>query len=183
MLAFKSKNYLKFHTNYERNCERHWNCQDCGFQGNSQNMLKTNIEEKHTEKEDTSISCTLCKDVFHSKWYFMNHVRDKHSEAKEICRHFQQGKCKFSEDDCWSSHKKSNYVSDNFECHTCKEVFSTKNCMMKHRKASQRTKQCNEFIKGACQKSDEHCWYMHTNQDFQQAHLNKNPPLNLNKHL
>ena len=83
---------------------------------------------------------------------------------------------KFSEDDCWSSHKESNFVNDKFECHTCKEVFNTKNIMMKHRKPSHRTKQCNEFIKRACQKSDEHCWYMHTNQDFRQPLFNPPPP-------
>ena len=56
---FSSKNDLKFHIKYESNCERQWNCKECGYQGNSQTMLKTHIEEKHTDKEDTTFSCTM----------------------------------------------------------------------------------------------------------------------------
>ena len=101
----------------------------------------------------------------------MNHVRDNHSEARDICRHFQQGRCKFSEDECWSSHKETSSSKEKFECHTCRENFRTKNIMMKHRKLNHRTKQCKEFVKGTCNKSDEECWYLHTNQ----ATFGKNP--------
>ena len=48
---------------------------------------------------------------------------------------------------------------------------------MKHRKANHRTKQCNQFLKGVCKKSDEECWYMHNNQDFHQENWIKTPPL------
>ena len=140
-------------------------------------MLKTHIEERHTEREDASFPCTLCDGMFNSKWYFKNHVRDHHSQLKEICKHFQQGRCKFEEGDCWSSHQETTSSRDNFECHTCREMFSSKNVMMKHRKLNHRAKQCNQFIKGSCNNSEEDCWYMHTKQDFQQAYKNKAPPV------
>ena len=140
-------------------------------------MLKTHIEEKHTENDDITFPCSMCDNVFNSKFYFMNHIRDNHSEAKAICRHFRQGRCKFTEDECWSSHQKTSSPQERFECHTCREIFSSKNIMMKHRKSSHRTKQCNEFQKGTCANSDENCWYLHKNQDFHQANISKNPPL------
>ena len=100
-------------------------------------MLKTHIEESHTERVDASFSCSMCGDVFNSKWYFKNHIRDHHSQAKEICRHFKQGRCNFSEDECWSSHQETTNTKDKFECHTCKEMFNSKNVMMKHRKSTE----------------------------------------------
>ena len=168
---------LKFHIKYENNCERQWNCKDCGFQGNSQMLLKTHIEETHTPREDASYPCTMCGDVFNSKWYFKNHIRDSHSQAKEICKHFQEGRCKFEEDECWSKHQEIGTSKEKFECHTCRQVFNSKDIMMKHRKANHRTKQCNEFVKGSCKNSDEKCWFMHKNQFFYQAKVTKNPPL------
>ena len=53
-------------------------------------MLKTHIEEKHTERENAMFSCSLCDNVFNFKLYFMNHVRDSHSEIKEVCRFFSR---------------------------------------------------------------------------------------------
>ena len=88
----------------------------------------------------------MCNAVFNTKWYFMNHVRENHIELKEICSHFQTGRCKFSEDDCWGRHLVST-SNNSFECHSCKEIFSTKNMMMKHWKLTHRTKQCNEMLK------------------------------------
>ena len=118
----------------------------------------------------------MCDEVFNTKWYFMNHVRDIHVEGREICRHFQNGKCKFSEDDCWGQHLAS-ASNDKFQCHSCKEIFDTKNLIMKHRKTSHRTKQCNEFAKGTCKHGEEHCWYMHNYQDVHQVKMLKHPPL------
>ena len=174
---FQNKLDLKFHITYESNCERQWNCKDCGYQGNSRMLLKTHIEEKHTLREESNFPCTMCDDVLNSKWYFNNHIRDRHSHAKEPCKHFPEGRCKFEEDECWGSHQETNTSTDKFECHTCRQLFSSKNIMMKHRKANHRTKQCNDFFKGSCRNSDEECWYMHTNQVFHQARLLKNPPL------
>ena len=169
---FKTKFDLTFHINYESNCERQWNCKDCGYQGNSPSLLKTHINEKHTEPQEVSFPCSMCNAVFNTKWYFMNHVRDNHIELKEICSHFQTGRCKFSEDDCWGRHLVST-SNNSFECHSCNEMFSTKNMMMKHRKLTHRTKQCNEFVKGTCKHGDEECWYMHKQQDFYKANMAK----------
>ena len=173
---FNSKLDLKFHINYENKCERQWNCKECGYQGNSPILLKTHINETHTEPLEVSFPCTFCSDFLKTKWYFMIHIRDNHVEQKEACKHFQNGKCKFSEDDCWGKHVTST-SNDKFECHSCKDIFSTKNLMIKHRKTSHRTKQCNEFAKGTCKHGDEHCWYMHKHQDFHQANMFKRPPL------
>ena len=96
---------------YENNCERQWNCKECEFQGSSQIMLKTHIEEKHTEREDAAFQCTMCDEVFNSKWYFMNNIRDYHSQAKDTCMRFQQGRCKFSTEECWGNHEETNHLN------------------------------------------------------------------------
>ena len=145
--------------------------------GKQSNALKTHIEEKHTAREDATFPCTMCGDSFNSKWYFKNHVRDNHSQAKEICKHFQEGRCKFPREECWSSHQEAIISNSEFECHTCRQIFSTKNIMMKHRKSNHPTKQCNNFFKGSCKNSDEECWYMHKIQVFHQARVTRNPPL------
>ena len=49
---------------------------------------------------------------------------------------------------------------------------------MKHRKTLHMTKQCNEFEKETCKHGDELCLYMHKQQDFYQANMSKNKPIN-----
>ena len=173
---FKIKFDLKFHINYENNCERQWNCKDCGYQGNSPSLLKTHINEKHTEPLEVSFPCIICSEVFNTKWYFMNNIGDNNVEQKQACSNFQNGKCKFPENECWGKHVSST-SEDKFKCHSCKDIFSTKKIMMKHRKNSHRTKQFNKFTKGACKHGDEHCWYMHKYQDFHPANMSNWPPL------
>ena len=175
-INFQTKLDLQFHINYENNCERQWNCKECAYQGNSQTLLKTHLNEKHVKPQEVSFPCTMCNEVFNTKWYFKNHTRDKHAEVKEICRYFQQARCKFSADDCWATHLQRS-SKDKFECHSCKDIFNTKNLMMKHRKISHRTKQCNEFVKGTCKHGDELCWYMHTNPVFYKTDRTNTPPL------
>ena len=107
----------------------------------------------------------------------MNHMRDNHPQGKEICKHFQDGRCKFPADECWANHLAA-VPNNRFECHSCKEMFNTKNQMMRHKKSSHKTKQCNEFVKGTCRHGDDMCWYMHKTQDFYQVNNTKPPPLN-----
>ena len=71
---FKTKLDLKFHINYENNCERQWNCKECGYQGNDPSLLKTHINETHTAPIEVSFPCSMCSEVFNTKWYFMNHI-------------------------------------------------------------------------------------------------------------
>ena len=172
---FSTKFELKFHKEYETNCERLWTCNECGFQGSSQMLLKTHVIETHNDNKDSVLMCTICKEKFNSSWYLGNHIRDNH-QTDEICKHFQMGRCKFSSDECWLNHEVSNLSDNQFACYTCKEMFSTQNLMMLHRKRNHITKQCREFLKGGCKIGDERCWYTHTNQNFPQAGLRINPP-------
>ena len=174
---FQTKLDLKFHNTYETNCEKQWNCKECGYQGNSPTLLKTHLNETHVNPQEVSFPCTLCNDVFNTKWYFMNHMRDNHPQGKEICKHFQSGRCKFPADECWANHLAA-VPNNSFECHSCKEMFNTKNQMMRHRKSSHKTKQCNEFMKGTCRHGGDMCWYMHNTQDFYQVNKTKPPTIN-----
>ena len=49
---------------------------------------------------------------------------------------------------------------NNFKCHTCAEVFASKNALMRHKKSkhSQNIK-CRDFPN--CNRSAEDCWYRH----------------------
>ena len=88
---FQTKIDLKFQMDYKTNCEMQWNCRECGFQGNSQIILKTHVIEKHNVNKEAVFICTVCNEKFNSPWYLGNHIRDNHTTV-EKCKHFQMGR-------------------------------------------------------------------------------------------
>ena len=103
----------------------------------------------------------------------MKHRKQKHPKN---CRNFPQGKCNFGEM-CYYVHPNTMEVTESeatesatseiskptetpFKCHTCGEEFTSKNAMMKHKKAKHTHNiACREFPR--CRRSAEHCWYKH----------------------
>ena len=143
-----------------------FDCDLCDFQGSSKIILTKHANLKHRtpdKHESGTFKCTLCSEQYSSNWNLNNHTRDKHGKT-QICKWFNDGKCRYPTKECWNIHEKEDTEHNGrdlneVECHTCKESFKTKNEMMKHRlnHHSTRVKPCRDGRN--CTRQT--CWYRH----------------------
>ena len=193
---FVSNNEFRSHIKVKHTLN--FNCDICDFQGSSKIILTKHTNLKHRTKDNQeagTLRCTECEQQFSSKWSLNNHNRDRQGKIK-LCRHFQQGKCRFTDKDCWDKHEKES--SEKFQCSTCGITFKSKNVVMLHRKKEHPEKVQNCRNQENCTQTT--CWYKHEtskvpeinhseddewvlneldneNMDFQEAPMPPKPPL------
>ena len=153
-----------------------YTCEECDYQTSQFQQLLEHIETKHKvatvpveDKDADLLKCKDCTNKFPNYDSMMKHRKQKHPKN---CRNFPKGTCHHG-DRCYWVHPQANSqtmeVNDstesapnesNFKCHTCGEVFTSKNSMMKHKKSKHaQTIKCRDFPN--CRRSAEQCWYRH----------------------
>ena len=146
-----------------------YNCGVCVFQSSSEDPLWSHMDSEHDiqrEKTNESISCELCHQYFIKESDLKYHIKMKHDEMVKPCKYFMQGRCMFSDEDCWNSHNSQNIqtieTSIEFYCQHCNKVFNVKSEFMKHRKQQhlQSVALCRENNNNKCRFKNE-CWYRH----------------------
>ena len=153
--------------------EEEFNCMKCDFQGTSKMLLEKHINMKHTQKESNSnelIKCRSCGEQFNEKWKMMTHRKTEHCATVAVCRNNLVGKCNFSDDFCWWSHKKQKdtNIGDNpVQCFICNKTFESKVSMMSHRKSNHQgiIRQCNQYLTKSCRFNSDSCWYKHEDEN------------------
>lgn len=151
-----------------------YNCGVCVFQSSSEDPLWSHMDIEHDiqrQKENASTSCKKCLQVFHIESDLMYHIKIKHEDIVKPCKYFLQGRCNFSDEICWNSHRsksnQSELTKNDYKCKYCDKVINSKNELMKHRKINhlQRVAFCRENVKNQCRYNDE-CWYQHKTEDI-----------------
>ena len=66
--------------------------------------LSQEEDSKETYHAETEYRCKFCESVFKSKTELMRHRKVNHPQVILKCRDFDQGFCRFQEDDCWYNH-------------------------------------------------------------------------------
>ena len=174
------------------------NCNECDFQATSKAEIIKHKNVKHRTRQNQevgSFQCDKCNQQFSANWNLKNHIRDHHEEARGECIYYQQGRCNFSESECWNSHRAKEVEvrpnKEDFKCFSCHMMFKTKSGMFKHRKIKHidEVPECRKYQVGECGFSNNYCWNKHTNkehetsapsvnQDFQKGPGNLDPPEN-----
>ena len=133
---FSSNNEFRRHIKIKHTMQ--YNCNKCDFQGSSNIILTKHINLKHRAKDDQvdgTFKCQECDEQFSSFWSLNNHMRDHHVKTK-ICKHFKEGRCRFSANECWDKHELVNVESipndSKYQCTSCGNSFNTKNSVMTH---------------------------------------------------
>ena len=93
----------------------------------------------------------------------MNHRRDHHPTNKQ-CRFYQVKSCRFTSNECWYKHNKSD-SNDNFKCITCKDEFNSLNSLLTHktREHPETCTPCKKLSFGGCPFNEKTCWNAHDN--------------------
>jgi len=155
-----------------------YTCEDCDYQTMQFQHLLEHIEIKHKkatvppENKDLELfKCKDCPNKFPSYGTLMKHRKQKHPKS---CREFTKGNCTrgiscyyihtqamdVSSSPGNTSSERNQTQSDTFKCHTCSEVFTSKNSMMRHKKANHgQTIKCKQFPN--CRRAAVDCWYLH----------------------
>ena len=166
---FESKNKSgKISPLDEHHDEKEFNCDGCDFQATTQIQLNKHTNLKHRTKEQMTedvIKCKHCDDQFSDIWSLMNHRKLKHADLVAQCKNIKlNGECRFTSEKCWWNHdsKKSNQNAV-IQCYICKESFTSKSEMMKHRKREHRSRvrKCSKFSENQCPFLDESCWFLY----------------------
>ena len=194
--TFQEKGELDKHI--KKDHKKYFLCDECDFQGHNVNVLTKHINLKHKTKSNQIVnrfSCTDCSEQFSDHWNLMNHIKVKHEEKRELCKHYNKGHCSFSYNECWFLHEKTSTStqsvkrieskeSEEHECYMCHNKFNTKSGMMRHRQQlhPEGLRECREDLDGNCSHGDVRCWYKHKsserNQDFHEVSENLAPPAN-----
>ena len=134
----------------------------------------------------------------------MNHRKEVHPSNRR-CRNYPQS-CTWAKE-CWYVHldepmdvdpsPEPATKSSIFKCNLCGEVIYERGDFMKHKKIkhSETILPCQNFLRGMCSKTEDSCWFKHSqlgqkssglnssteNQDYQKAPQNAFPPDQVSK--
>ena len=136
-----SNNELKRHIKIKHS--EQFTCNQCDFQASTKMILTKHINIKHRTGEDQldgTLRCKECGEQFSTAWSMGNHMRDNHTK-KTLCKFFKDGRCKFTETQCWNIHvidEERNLlivkdVEKKTKCFNCDQAFKTMKNMMDHR--------------------------------------------------
>ena len=149
---------------------KHFNCDQCDFQGSSKIILIKHKNLKHRtehDQEEGTFRCTECAAQFSSNWNMNNHIRDEHSKTRP-CQFFREGRCRFPENECWNKHEKevqkkspnATEKGNGFPCFDCEQSFKSRYVMMEHR--SKQHKEKMKMCKNAENCTFTKCWFRHS---------------------
>lgn len=147
--SFKGKKYFEQHQrDHEKKKVKEYSCQFCPFTARKKNDLVKHETQMHEER---IWACPRCDKVYKCKRHLKEHEKTHFRELSccDICGKFFKGK-RYME-----QHRRSheeNYVKPEFECDTCKKVFSTKYVLDYHIK-SQHMGIKKQFLCPTCGKS------------------------------
>ena len=155
-----------------------YTCEECDYQTTQFQQLLDHIELKHRvatvplENTETDLfKCKDCNNKFPNYNSMMKHRKMKHPKN---CKNFPKGTCRFEKEECYWVHPDTMEVTESvstegtsqlqnetpFRCHTCSDNFTSKNAMMKHKKAKHTNNiSCRDYPN--CRRSAEQCWYRH----------------------
>ena len=172
--------------------EEEFNCNECDYQGMKPEELNKHYRLRHTM--EGRIKCRNCGKDFELKSNLMIHRKLEHKNTVAMCRNNAEGKCSFSADLCWWSHKEGS--EKDIECFFCDEKFESRALVMMHRKRvhSKTVKLCSQFMNLKCNFGEESCWFKHEHEQrvsspensekkqnsesvFQKDSVNPDPPL------
>ena len=91
----------------------------------------------------------------------MIHRKSEHKNIVAMCRNNLVGKCSFSADLCWWSHKEGS--EKDIECYFCDDKFESRALVMMHRRKehSKTVKSCTQFLNSKCTFGEQSCWFSH----------------------
>ena len=123
---------------------------------------------------------------FELKADLMIHRKSEHKNIVAMCRNNLVGKCSFSADLCWWSHKEGS--EKDIECYFCDDKFESRALVMMHRRKEhlKTVKSCTQFLNSKCTFGEQSCWFSHEgkassseNSDsvFRVGSANREPPL------
>jgi transcription elongation factor Elf1 len=114
--------------------EAEFNCNDCFFQGTSENEVNKQINIQHRKGVilEGPITCKNCGERFETKRNLLHHRKSKHLNLVAFCRNNLEGKCDFTDDMCWWNHSEKR--DESIVCYICSKNFETKSHMMTHRR-------------------------------------------------
>ena len=140
-------------------------CNECEYPAEDIYDLGEHMYEIHTlESLDSTIVCHHCGFKLKTKKELMVHRKELHKEKVGPCRYFLEGKCEFSDADCWFSHEKNNSGKklQVYTCSFCGKVFKMRSDFMHHRKQehNKNVPICKNELNGTCQ--IQNCWYNHS---------------------
>ena len=160
--ARKSSNVASVQT---EDLERLW-CIECEYPAEDHYDLGEHMYEVHAEENpEYTISCHYCGNCFKSKDDLMIHNKKNHSEKIQPCRNFLEGKCDFSDINCWFSHDtKNKNLSQVYMCSICKKTFKIRSDLMQHRKHEHMETVSKCKNEGTCKFGNTKCWYIHSEQ-------------------
>ena len=63
----------------------------------------------HAEKQEGTIECHICNNIFTSRANMMSHRKREHKDLVKICSQFQNDNCRFKSESCWFEHEEKNH--------------------------------------------------------------------------
>ena len=142
--------------------ERLW-CIECEYPAEDLYDLGEHMYEVHAEDNvEYTISCHYCGNFFKTKSDLMIHNKNTHVEKIQPCRNYLEGRCAFSDINCWFSHEVNSQSTQVYTCSICKKTFKIRSDLMQHRKQEHREtiSQCRND--GNCKFAN--CWYLHSEE-------------------
>ena len=100
----------------------------------------------------------------------MKHNKMKHTKSVSVCWNFAAGSCEYEDSFCWFAHEnnKVNMMQYYSKCNICDLTFNNRAEYLKHRKLYHIdiVPQCKNKLEGACQYSDQSCWFNHSIEKY-----------------
>ena len=162
---FDSKDALEKHE-HSHNEDGDWNCDNCGFEANSKQLLDKHIKCAHqklanieTQIFKNQFSCKFCNIGFKDNQTLLQHRQSIHKTFKP-CKFMSD--CKY-QNDCSYNH--SQIEANSFICYECGKLFPAVSDLMNHRKNSHVKPMCKRFLMNACNFATDKCWYSHINDN------------------
>ena len=171
--------------------EDEYNCNDCDYQGNTQESLQKHIRFTHTmekykcsdcdyqgtegkdlyahkKTEHIQVQCNICQYLCCGEKELNKHINLKHLEQNNKCEH----NC--NEVDESRKHLNPPHVTERgFRCRHCEKEFTLKSNLMSHRKSEHpnTVAPCRNYLEGHCNRGYDSCWWNH--KDGEQAKIER----------
>ena len=140
-------------TNHEE-----FNCYDCPYQGNSQDLLQKHIRFAHTIEK---YKCVKCNYQGSGGEDLYKHIKNEHTKEQNIeWANCKQTSVEVNESSAHIDRRHS--LVRNIKCNTCGKDFNSKSELMNHRKL-EHTKlvaTCKNYLDGQCNRENT-CWWIH----------------------
>ena len=144
--------------------EEEFNCNECAYQGYSQEYLQKHIRFTHTMEK---YKCQRCD-------YQAAGADDLYKHSKNIHTNGRNTECKKSEHTCCKPDKhidEKHNQNGNFRCRSCGKEFQSKYQLMNHRKSEHPNTlaPCRDYLEERCRFDADKCWWNH--KDGKQANI------------